>query len=112
MSSWVSMSLFQIWNICLKIATVLQVSFLTHGHADAIGALPYLLSEVKVPVFGSELTIELAKLFVKGNDSAKKFDDFHVIDENTEIDFWRYGGFLLPHNSLYPRESGCGLEDS
>ena len=49
--------------------------FLTHGHADAIGALPYLLSEVKVPVFGSELTIELAKLFVKGNDSAKKFDD-------------------------------------
>ena len=61
--------------------------FLTHGHADAIGALPYLLSEVKVPVFGSELTIELAKLFVKGNDSVKKFDDFHVIDENTEIDF-------------------------
>ena len=39
--------------------------FLTHGHADAIGALPYLLSEVKVPVFGSELTIELAKLLLK-----------------------------------------------
>ena len=32
--------------------------FLTHGHADAIGALPYLLAEAKVPVFGSELTIE------------------------------------------------------
>ena len=27
--------------------------FLTHGHADAIGALPYLLAEAKVPVFGS-----------------------------------------------------------
>ncbi len=27
--------------------------FLTHGHADAIGALPYLLSEMSVPVFGS-----------------------------------------------------------
>ncbi|MGZ7153743.1 MBL fold metallo-hydrolase, partial [Streptococcus pyogenes] len=24
--------------------------FLTHGHADAIGALPYLLEKVKVPV--------------------------------------------------------------
>ena len=36
--------------------------FLTHGHADAIGALPYLLAEAKVPVFGTELTIELAKL--------------------------------------------------
>ena len=61
--------------------------FLTHGHADAIGALPYLLAEAKVPVFGSELTIELAKLFVKGNDAVKKFNDFHVIDEDTEIDF-------------------------
>jgi len=61
--------------------------FLTHGHADAIGALPYLLAEAKVPVFGSELTIELAKLFVKGNDAVKKFNDFHVIDEDSEIDF-------------------------
>ena len=61
--------------------------FLTHGHADAIGALPYLLAEAKVPVFGSELTIELAKLFVKSNDSVKKFNDFHVIDANSEIDF-------------------------
>ena len=61
--------------------------FLTHGHADAIGALPYLLVDAKVPVFGSELTIELAKLFVKNNDVVKKFNDFHVIDENTEIEF-------------------------
>lgn len=61
--------------------------FLTHGHADAIGALPYLLADAKVPVFGSELTIELAKLFVKNNDVVKKFNDFHVIDENTEIEF-------------------------
>ena len=61
--------------------------FLTHGHADAIGALPNLLADAKVPVFGSELTIELAKLFVKNNDAVKKFNDFHVIDENTEIEF-------------------------
>ena len=33
--------------------------FLTHGHADAIGALPYLLREVNVPVFGTELTLSL-----------------------------------------------------
>ena len=61
--------------------------FLTHGHADAIGALPNLLADAKVPVFGSELTIELAKLFVKNNDAVKKFNDFHVIDEKTEIEF-------------------------
>lgn len=33
---------------------------LTHGHEDHVGALPYLLREVNVPVYGSELTIALA----------------------------------------------------
>ncbi len=61
--------------------------FLTHGHADAIGALPYLLERVEVPVFGTKLTIELAKINVHKNEGTKKFKDFHVIDEHTEIDF-------------------------
>ena len=33
--------------------------FLTHGHADSIGALPYILRDHDIPVFGSKLTIEL-----------------------------------------------------
>jgi ribonuclease J len=33
---------------------------LTHGHEDHVGALAYLLREVNVPVYGSELTIALA----------------------------------------------------
>lgn len=64
-----------------------QGIFLSHGHADAIGALPYLLAEVSAPVFGSELTIELAKLFVKSNNSTKKFNNFHMVDSDTEIEF-------------------------
>ncbi len=64
----------------------IQGIFLTHGHADAIGALPYILQDVKVPVFGSSLTIELAKLFVK-NAGVNKFNNFHVIDSETEIEF-------------------------
>lgn len=61
--------------------------FLTHGHADAIGALPYFLSEFDVPVFGTELTIELAKITVHDEEKTEKFEDFHVIDDKTEIDF-------------------------
>lgn len=61
--------------------------FLTHGHADAIGALPYFVSEFDVPVFGSELTIELAKIACANEDAAKDFDDFHIVDEKAEIDF-------------------------
>ena len=65
----------------------IQGIFLTHGHADAIGALPYILSEIDVPVFGSPLTIELANLFVKNNTNVKKFNNFHVVDADTEIEF-------------------------
>ena len=61
--------------------------FLTHGHADAIGALPYLLENLDVPVFGTELTIALAKIYVDEYPGSKKFSDFHEIDEFTEIDF-------------------------
>ena len=35
----------------------IQGIFLTHGHADAIGALPYILQDAKVPVFGSSLKL-------------------------------------------------------
>lgn len=61
--------------------------FLTHGHADSIGALPYIVSELQIPVFASELTIELAKIHVKKYEGSRKFNDFHIVDENTEIDF-------------------------
>jgi len=37
----------------------LQAAVLTHGHEDHIGALPYLLRDVRLPVFGTPLTLAL-----------------------------------------------------
>src|SRR5437588_12837591 len=34
---------------------------LTHGHEDHIGALPWVLTELRVPVFGTEFTLALVE---------------------------------------------------
>ncbi len=38
----------------------IRAVLLTHGHEDHTGALPYLLNEIKVPVYGTRLSLGLA----------------------------------------------------
>ncbi|WP_265460018.1 ribonuclease J [Enterococcus sp. HY326] len=84
--------------------------FLTHGHADAIGALPYFVSKMNVPVFGTALTIELAKLSVNANDESKQFNEFHVIDEHTEIDFAHATVSFFRTTHTIPESVGINLK--
>ena len=48
----------------------LRAVFLTHGHEDHIGALPYLLMRARVPVYGSPLTIALVAEKLREHDLA------------------------------------------
>ncbi len=50
---------------------------LTHGHEDHIGGLPWILSEIKVPVYATEFTLA----YVEG-----KLEEHHMLDETELIE--------------------------
>jgi len=48
--------------------------FLTHGHEDHIGALPYVLSELQSPIYGTALTLGFVR------EKLKEYDLDHRVD--------------------------------
>ncbi|WP_017380881.1 ribonuclease J [Paenisporosarcina sp. TG-14] len=56
--------------------------FLTHGHEDAIGSISYLLNKIQAPVYGSRLTIALAKEHLKELPAAQPVKFFEVTNKS------------------------------
>ncbi|PLT31601.1 ribonuclease J [Peribacillus deserti] len=64
----------------------IQGIFLTHGHEDHIGALPFILNQLKVPVYGTKLTLELAKANLREHDFTEDVD-FELINSSSILQF-------------------------
>ncbi|MDN6900866.1 ribonuclease J [Oenococcus sicerae] len=84
--------------------------FLTHGHADSIGALPYLLEALRVPVFGTELTIDLAKQQVARRESLSDFNDYNVVTADSVVEFGKTKVSFFSTTHSIPDSIGIVLE--
>ncbi len=64
---------------------------LTHGHEDHIGALPWLLSELNVPVYGTEFTLA----YVEGKLEEHGLLDDAVLNEIKPGERFKVGPFTI-----------------
>lgn len=67
------------FTYALKIKDKLRGIFITHGHEDHIGALPYLLKQLNLPVYSGRLTIALIGSKLKEHGLAGKAK-LHVVE--------------------------------
>src|ERR1700678_1047139 len=64
---------------------------LTHGHEDHIGGLPWILSELNVPVYGTEFTLA----YVEGKLEEHKLLDQTALIEITPRRKFQLGAFTI-----------------
>lgn len=63
----------------------IKAIFITHGHDDAMGALPYLLKHVQAPIYTTAFTASLIEILLKEHNIkdyslkiVKRFDQFFI----------------------------------
>ena len=86
----------------------LKAIFLTHGHEDHIGALPYILKELSVPIFGTRLTLGIleGRLKENGVDSS----NLHVVTPGEIITLGCFSiGFIRVNHSI-PDSVGLSIK--
>src|SRR6516165_1265314 len=66
---------------------------LTHGHEDHIGGLPWILNELKVPIYGTEFTLA----YVEG-----KLEEHRMLDETELIEIAPHEKFTIGPFTIEP----------
>lgn len=80
---------------------------ITHGHEDHIGGLPYLLSKVNVPIYGTRLTIGLIENKLK--EHSLDHVSLHAVDAGGHIKLGCFDVELIHVNHSIPDSVGVAI---
>jgi len=80
---------------------------LTHGHEDHVGALPYFLSELNVPVYGTALAVGLARSRI---EEAGVTPDLRAVETGTWVEHGPFRFRLIPVSHSIPQGAGIAFD--
>ncbi|WP_017548555.1 ribonuclease J [Salinicoccus carnicancri] len=83
--------------------------FLSHGHEDSIGAIPYIIEELNAPIYGSKLTLALVKDRLRAKGVNKKFK-FYTINSKSRMKFKNAEMVFFETSHSIPDSYGVSVE--
>ena len=82
---------------------------ITHGHEDHIGALPYLLRQMNLPVYGAKLTLALVDSKLKEHGLSGKVK-LNVVEPGSVVQFGKVSVEFIPVNHSIPDAMALGIK--
>ncbi len=98
---------FPDWSWLTKRKKDVECVIITHGHEDHMGALAYFLRDIQVPVYGAELTMELASGRV---DELGVESDLRTISRSKWIDHGPFRFMFIPVSHSVPEASAVAFD--
>ncbi len=80
-----------------KVADKIRGIVLTHGHEDHIGALPYVLKEFNLPVYGTRLTLGILKNKLKEHGILKS-TKLHTVEAGESVQLGNFTAEFIHTN--------------
>ena len=88
-------------------ADKVEAVFLTHGHEDHVGALGWFLREVNVPVYGTSLTLGIAR---RRLDEFDVEADLRTLDDDDTLELGPFKCSFLPVSHSIPAALGVCID--
>lgn len=98
---------FPDWSWLLKRAGDVSLVILTHGHEDHMGALGYFLRDIPAPVYGTRLTLEMARGRI---DELGVEADLRTIDQKQWIEQGPFKFMFVPVSHSVPEASAVAFD--